>query len=87
MGIIKRRYGNPLKIGEILTKTGKNAKGTPWTKYTIVDAEGAQYSTFSDTIGAEAKKQAELKAVVKIDFTPDEKYGPKIVSINGITEK
>lgn len=73
-----------IKIGEILSKTGKGANG-PWTKYTIVDVDGAGYSTFSDSIATEAKKQAEAKTLVKIDFKPNEKYGPEIVSLNGIT--
>jgi hypothetical protein len=72
-------------IENVLMKSGTNKEsGKPWVKYTVVDAEGVEYATFSETVAKLAKAAKESKAVAKIDFTKD-KWGLAISSFNGET--
>lgn len=72
-------------IENVLIKTGTNAStGKPWTRFTVVDAEGVAYTTFSETVATEAKKHKGSGQPIQIDFKKG-KYGPDIISINGVT--
>lgn len=68
-----------IAVQEVLIK-----RGDKWNKYTISDTEGVNYTTFSDTLGAEAKRVKESKEVVSISFVKDQ-YGLKLISINDLT--
>ena len=79
---------NSVNVGiqNVLQKTGKNKDtGKDWVRYSVVDAEGVEYQTFSRSIADEAKKAKDSKAVVQIDFTKDPKWGLNITSLNGVT--
>lgn len=64
-----------VKVADVRMKKGDN-----WTKYTIIDVEGASYSTFSETAAKTAKDAKEGGKDVTISFTRG-KYGNEIKSI------
>lgn len=72
-------------IAAINTKTGKNPEGKVWVKYAIKDIEGVVYGTFSESMGAEAEKAKQSQKPAELTFKVDPKYGPELISINGVT--
>lgn len=73
-------------IAAVNTKIGKNAStGKDWTKYMVKDVEGVVYQTFSETMGAEAVKAKDSKVPAELTYKVDPKYGPELLSINGVT--
>lgn len=73
-------------IAAVNTKTGKNeSSGKVWVKYQIKDIEGVVYQTFSESMGTEANKAKESKEPAALTFKVDPKYGPELLSINGVT--
>jgi hypothetical protein len=65
-----------VEVAEITLKKGDN-----WTKYTIKDAEGAVYGTFSEAHAKTAKEAREQKVLVTIAYKTG-KFGNEIVSLD-----
>lgn len=65
-----------IKIKEVSSQSG-DKKGKPWTKYFILSIEGVIYSTFSNTIGEDAKTLEGTDVEVIVWFKTD-KYGNTI---------
>ena len=67
-------------IDHITTKSG-GTKEKPWTRYTIILANGFVGSTFDKKIAEAAKTAKEMEMEVTIQHKPTEKYGNEIVSL------
>lgn len=73
-------------IADVTFKEGTGANGKPWMKFKITDAEGVVYGTFSKSMADEAKKAKESKEPATLTFKSGGKFGPELLSINGVTD-
>lgn len=65
-----------VKIADVRMKKGDN-----WVKYTITDAEGVSYNTFSESLAKVAKEAKTADKAATISFVVNEKYGNELKAI------
>lgn len=75
-----------VKINSVTSKDGTDAKGKPYTIYTILDEEDVKYGTFDKKFADLANEVHASGAIVKITFA-DGQYGRRIVNMERVQQE
>ena len=70
-----------LTIKDVAVKTGKDAKGKPWTKYHITASNNVTYTTFSKTLNESAVEAMRSGSTVVMD-AEESQYGQELKSLS-----